>query len=114
MMLTKEQILAAADLPLTEVEVPEWGGTCYLRPLTAGDAGQLQSEMAAADGQVPGDFRARLVARCLVDAEGARLFEDGEIAVLAAKSATVVARLFDQCSRMNALGAEDVETLKGN
>jgi hypothetical protein len=106
-------ILAAQDLPLEQVEVPEWGGSVWLRPLTAGDAGQFQAEMAAA-GTVPGDFRVRLVARCLVDSEGVRLFPDAEIPALAEKNAEVVNRLYDRCAAMNGLAPGAVETAQGN
>ena len=35
--LTKEQILAANDAAPVPVEVPEWGGTVSVRPMSAGD-----------------------------------------------------------------------------
>ncbi len=40
MPLTKEQILAASP-KLKEVEVPEWGGSVFIRPVTLEEQGKL-------------------------------------------------------------------------
>ena len=37
MALTADQILAADDMGLKEVAVPEWGGSVFIRVMTVGE-----------------------------------------------------------------------------
>ena len=46
MALTKEQILEAQDIQREEVEVPEWGGTVYVKSLSGADLGQYEAALA--------------------------------------------------------------------
>lgn len=117
-LLTKETILAAADMPHEDVPVPEWGVDCVVRIRSMSAAGRDEWEAAivTAKGAVNlPNIRARLVALCAVDEGGARLFESADdIAALGRKSAKAVQRLFDAASRLNALREEDVEELRKN
>jgi len=46
--------------------------------------------------------------------EGAKLFSEGDIGLLAEKNAAALTRLFDVARKLNAIGAQDVEDLVGN
>lgn len=116
--LNRDQILAAQDLPVEEVEVPEWGGKVRLRTLGALDRvafeeaakGIRQTEGIRADALVMGLF----ICRCAVDEAGARIFQDADAEALAAKSGPVVMRLFGRAGALNGLTARDVEELAKN
>ena len=87
--LTKEAILEAKDIELKEVEVPEWGGTVLLKPMTGKERDafetSLQNQKA---GTIDTDnLRAKLASKCIVDEKGKRLFNDTEIEALGTKSA---------------------------
>lgn len=112
-MLTKDAILAAQDLPAEDVDVPEWGGAVRVRGMTAAERDGFETTCFDGKGKliVP-NFRAQLVARCVVDEAGARIFGDAEIDVLGGKSGAAVDRLFDVALRLS--GMEKPETLKGN
>ena len=58
-------------------------------------------------------LREKLLSFCLVDAEGKKLFSEGDIALLADKNAAALTRLFDVARKLNAIGAQDVEDLVG-
>jgi hypothetical protein len=117
-LLSREAILAADDLAAEDVHVPEWGGTVRVRALTAYERDQF--EQALLDGRGPdrqinlANFRARLVALTVVDAEGRRLFSEEDAWLLGQRSAAAVARVFDVAQRLSGMSRRDVEQITGN
>ena len=125
MALTREQILAHTDLPKEEVSVPEWGGTVFVRTLTGTERDQFEQSMFEATHQRNGkktaerkinlrNVRARLLALCIVDDAGQRMFQDHEDALLGKLSGAALDRLFSVAQRLSRLTPEDVEELVGN
>ena len=99
-MLSKKEILQLA--PSQEI-VEIAGGKVIMRGLSAEEYGKYERGLfnQAADGTlkpkpIDGTFRARLVARCLTDDDGAT-FTDEEVASL---DAGVVSRLYDVARRL--------------
>lgn len=122
-LLTREQILKADDLPYEDVEVPEWGGVVRVRTLTGAERDAWEQSiitMQANGKKAPtmqrrlDNLRAKLVARCLIDDAGARLFTDKDIAALGQKSAAALSRVFEVAQRLNGLTENDVEELVEN
>lgn len=116
-VLTKDQILAAVDLPREEVSVPEWGGAVVVRGLTGKERDQFEASLV--DGKDKNktnlnNIRARLVALTLVDSKDNRLFSDEDVEKLGAKSAQVLDRLFETAQRLSGLKRDSVEELAGN
>lgn len=119
-MELRDLILSAADLkPVAEV-VPEWGVTVYVRPMSASDRDAWDIEQYEAmdavrsrGGKYLGQFRSRLLVRCLCDENGAALFTPADIPALDAKSAAVLDRLYVVAQRVNGLGAKEVAALAG-
>ena len=113
-VLSREDIIQAADLGRpVPVEVPEWGGTVYVRQITAAERDQWEARIVA-EGARPQNVRAGLLVYALADAEGKRLFADEDVTRLGRKSAKVLDRLFDVARRVNALGEEDLEELQSD
>ena len=96
-ILNKNEIKAAPRAKPVPVEVPEWGGTVYVRPLMAWELDELELELAGGDtGQRDAsNFRARLLAKCLCDEFGARLFADDEAGEIGEMDAAPISRLFE-------------------
>jgi len=115
-VLLRDAILSAVDLPLVEVEVPEWGGIVYVKPMTAGARDAFEASVADSEGNVDRrNFRAKLVVRCMVDPEtGHRLFKDTDALALADKNALPVSRVFDAAAKASGLSPDDVEAMEGN
>lgn len=107
-MSTKARILAAlAQFTAKPVEVPEMGGTVYVRPLTVAgmarihavmsDAHQLlkSSDGEASEAAKDSVLRARertssiMLMDCVVDETGARIFADSDEALVSAMPGTV-------------------------
>lgn len=115
MTLSKDQILAAEDIPTKDVEVPEWGGSVRMRGLTGSERDAYESSLFQQRGEKrilrTENARARLVAMCIVDEDGERMFSDAEAKDLGRKSGKVLDRLFDEARKLSGLTAEDVEEL---
>lgn len=113
MALDKASILAADDKKMVDFDVPEWGGSVKLRVMTGTERDRFESEFVNGNKSVD-MVRAKLVAKCLCDDKGSRLFTEKEIPELGEKSAAVLDRLFTECMKLNRFTKDDVENLAGN
>ena len=121
-VLTREQILAAADLKTEVVSVPEWGGEVIVRALTGYDRDQLEAQVTRLEGvgrrqRVVTDmrnFRAKLVAASLVDEHGERMFSEADVDALGQKNAAALNRVFEGDQRLSGLSAAEMQELEKN
>lgn len=117
-LLTKAQILGVADLEHEDVDVPEWGGTVRVQMLTGAERDAFEQEIVTRQGKKVqmnlANVRARLVALCLVDEEGQRVFGESDVKALGRKSALALNRVFEVAQRINGLTEQDMEELAGN
>ncbi len=117
-MLSIDDILKADDLPPRLVKVPEWGGEVYVATLRADERDAMESrlvELKETRGLV--GVRAMMVAFCICDANGKRLFAndlDNAAEKIGKRAAPGVQRLFNVISEMNAVTKEDIEELEKN
>ncbi|MDD5533904.1 MAG: hypothetical protein PHC52_14010 [Syntrophales bacterium] len=116
--ITKADIVAFNDLKSEVIEVPEWGGSVTIRRMTGGERDAYEADIFESKGaqlQLKREnFRAKLIARCLVDDNGERMFSDGEIAALSKKSAAALDRLFAACQRLNGMTGAEQEKIEKN
>lgn len=114
-MLTKEQILAAADIRVKEVDVPEWGGTVFVRTPTGREQDQFDKSLEGKDGKRDGRrFSELFCALYLSDAEGNRIFTDSDAPMLGKKSMRAIRRIMDAALELNGLKKEAVEEMEKN
>ena len=114
MALSKEQILAADDLGLLEVDVPEWGGSVFIRVMSVGERDSYENDWMVNKSKGVDNFSAKFLQRVLCDEKGQLLFSPDEVAALAKKSAKVVGTLWEAAMRHNKMTDEDVEELAKN
>jgi hypothetical protein len=107
-MLTRDEILALDDLPRQEVKIPEWKGSVYVRALTGEERDKLE-RMITKDSV----SRAGIVALCVVDEKGERLFKEADVAKLAGKHGRALEKIVNAALRFNAL-TEEAITEAGN
>lgn len=116
-MLTAEEILAAQDCVVEEVEVPEWNGKVHIRAMDG--RGRDEFEMAVTS-QSSGNkvdikgLKASLLSLCLVDEEGKLLFTRKQVEALNSKNGKVLGRLFEVAQKINGIGEEAVKELLKN
>lgn len=105
----RDEILALTDVQIVPVDVPEWtlSQQLYVKGLT-GEEHDAYVEALQRDairpkgttGFVPG-AAARLVVAAACDAEGARVFQDGDIPLLRQRSATALNRVAEAAAKLN-------------
>jgi len=114
--LSRDDILKAADNDPEEVDVPEWGGSVMVRGMTGRerDAFEVSLMTPGRGGKRelnPANLRAKLVARCVVDDDGNRLFTDADIAELGDHSAAAIDRVYAVAARLSGMSGEDQEEM---
>lgn len=103
--LTREQILRswqAEDKPLP-VEVPAWGGTVYVKRLSAAEVTEL--------GGDEDTVAYRAFVRAVIDANGERLFQDGDVPALMARPYATIVTLLKTVMDHNGMSAEAAEEM---
>lgn len=117
-ILGRDAILAAQDIAIETVEVPEWGGSVIVKGMSGEQRDAFEASVVSERGGKAEvdmrNLRAKFVARCVVDEKGARLFADEDVPALARKSGAVLDRLFEVGQRLAGMRPADVEALAGN
>lgn len=109
--LTADQIAAIDDIRIASIDVPEWGGTVYLRMLPVGEHEALYDWHHSAKGKLQG-FQAEYLHRCLCNKDGTPLFTDPSS--LNKKSHSVITRLFNAAQKHNGVAGNAVEDAAKN
>ena len=122
--LTRDAILALDDVQIEELHVPQWGGTVRVRGMsgTQRDAFEkaISREKRSGSSKRSGkttteiireQLRARLVAWCVVDDSGQRVFTDDDLPGLNAKSGAALEPIVDAAMRLSGMGDDDVDDL---
>ncbi|MCZ2155742.1 MAG: hypothetical protein LC114_17895 [Bryobacterales bacterium] len=121
MALTREQILNVNDIERKEIEIPEWGGTVWIRQLTRGEQdAYLKRQMGGAKVKagkkdIAGEFDAAsiyghdtwLCSRGICDEEGKPLFNEKDVDALAKKNGTAIGRIAQEIVQFSGM-AEDL------
>ncbi len=117
MTLTKQQILSTSPR-LKEVDVPEWGGSVFIRPLTIheqaklADLGTKYEKSSVVDRMK--NCTLRLVQWSVCDEQGNPLFEAGDLEPLMSKAASAFLRLQDAILALSGLTEESRKELEKN
>lgn len=106
--LTASQILAANDVKVEPVDVPEWGGTVYVRVLRGTDRDQFEEWI---NKEKDRSVRCRFLVLTLCDEKGSLLFTPEQVAALGEKSGEVLGRVFDKAWDLNYLSPKKVDEL---
>jgi hypothetical protein len=117
MVLTASQIFEADDIQRIEVEIPEWGGSVYVRTLTGAERDKFEASMLDAEGRAErvANLRARLAVLVCCDADGKRIFSTDETAVpLGKKSAAALDRIWDAARTLNRMDDASIEEAEKN
>src|SRR5215510_4834026 len=105
MILTRDQILAAVDLKIELVEVPEWGpnAAVYVRNLSGKGRDEFEGSRYKLNGEkielLHDNTRAALLVRTLCDETGALNFTKHDIEALGQKNAAALDRCFEVAQR---------------
>lgn len=115
----RKQILEAEDVLTREVEVPEWGLVVIVRGMTGAqrDAWEESNLRKVGKGEYEPNLRnmrAKLVALCVVDEAGKRVFSDADAQALGEKSGKALSRVSRVVQELSGISEEDLEDLAKN
>lgn len=115
-LLSREKIVAAFDLRIEIVDVPEWGEGAQVgvRVMTGREHAEFTARILAVKEDEPFSQRALLCALTLCDKDGGRLFSQDEMSILETKNAQVLERLYEVACQVNVLREQDREAAKKN
>jgi hypothetical protein len=94
-----------------EVPIPEWGGSVYVRVLTAFERDELEIVW---DETKRRNFRARLAVATVCDEHGNDLFELTDIEAVGRQPAPALQRITEAALRLNGFTAAERERLEKN
>lgn len=118
-MLSRDEIFSKAEqLKKREVNIPEWGGTVFVRELTGleRDAWELSNARAQEKGRlVDGrSIRAKLIAKVVVDEKGDHVFSDNDVVRLGKTGAKALDRIYDVAVELSGLREDAAEEVAKN
>lgn len=111
MLLNREAIHKADDLPNKVVYVDEWGGEVKLKALSAKDR-ILFEKVNVNKSEL--ETMVNLIIFSCVDEDNNKIFKDEDYDFLANKSANVLVFLFEQAIELSTLSKKGVEQLAKN
>lgn len=118
MILSRAEILAAADIQTESVAVPQWGGEVLVRGLSGLERDAFEASIIRGKGKSAEvnlqNLRAKLVAASVIGEDGKHLFAEADVEALGRKSAAALQRVFEVAQRLSGLSPEDVEELTKN
>lgn len=115
MVLNRDAILTANDLPIEEVDVPEWGGKLKVRGMTASQREAFESFMInQKSGSNIEGVRARLVVYSVLGQDNQPMFTEEDLPALSGKSAQVLDRIAEVAQRLSGLGKGAIEAAEKN
>jgi hypothetical protein len=120
MTLNRSDILSVVDILVKEVDVPEWGGTVFIRQLTRGEqdtylkrqygATRLTQhtkndvqEISAVDVYGHDAF---ICSRGICDDAGKLLFKEGDVEALKSKNGAVIGRLSSEIVKFSGMAGD--------
>lgn len=117
--LNRDQILHARDEQVEVVHVPEWGGYVRVRGMSGSQRDAFEESVftrdSSGDREFDGhDFKAKFVARVIVDDHGTRMFTSEDVGKLTQRSARALQRVFDVGAKLSGMSKEDIRSLEGN
>lgn len=114
-ILSKERFLSATTLPQERVHVAALGGDAIVRGMTGAERDAFEASLVIGKGKgrdvSTTNIRAKLVARCLVNEQGERLFTDADADALGLIRVDVLSPLFAIAQKLSGVSDEDIDEL---
>lgn len=115
-VLKRDEILAADDIVVEDVPVPEWDGSVRVRTLKGSDRARLMALVNAADEDDEKSLEnwiEKVIVACACDENNEPLFRAEDVDRLRQKSAAALQRIFIAADDLNLLSDLARERTKG-
>lgn len=118
-ILNKQDVSQAKDIVIEEHPVAEWGGSVYVRSLSAAERGLIENDAAQykeskGKGSFARTFTVKMALLGMCDADGKRMFDDNEIGLLQEKNALAISAVAEHVQRLSGFSKADLEELEKN
>lgn len=118
MSLSREQLLKPVQIPREEVELPELGGSVWVKGMSASDRSKFEKDFQTSSGKSNkrkmAEVRERLLVACCCDENGTRMFTYDDVTELGKQSIQVVERIVNVAQRLCGMTNDDVEQMAKN
>jgi hypothetical protein len=100
----------AITLDLSPLDIPELGGTVYVKAMSGKERDAYESWALSERGVR--NIRGKAAARCLCDEKGARLFSDQDAGRLGDIKVSILQKVFIEFQRLSGLTKDDIDELE--
>ena len=114
MTLTRAEILAAKDIEIVEIKVPKWGGSIWVKSLSAREREEFEAALFGTGKLELHNIRAKMASLAVCDENGNPLFTEEDIEELNKKNTAVLQKIFVKCQELSGIGDKVVEKLAKN
>lgn len=106
MFITRDTVRAVyTALKQEQMEIPEWGGTVFVREMTGAERSSVENRFIGKDKSMDG-MRESVIMMCTFDDTGGKVFHPGDEKWLCDASADVLDRMFGKIMDMSGMGKE--------
>ena len=125
MALSASDILKAEDIEIASVDVPEWknsngDSTVHIKALTGLERDDYECSVFMTDDKAKSpaerrkNFRAQLLVRAIVSADGVPMFTVKDIDALGRKSGKALDRCYEVATRLSGMSKSDQQEILKN
>lgn len=118
MTLSRDAFLSGKGVPIEEIQLPELGGSVFVKGMTAKDRSAFEKQFQTPSGKTNkvklAEVRERIVVATVCDESKAPLFTEADIPAIGEMPAVVIERLVTVAQRLCGMTNQDVESLAGN
>jgi hypothetical protein len=101
----------ARKVPIEKLEIPELGGFVFVRGMRSVERDEWERSLRKPNGEIRGNFRARLVVRTAVNEQGERLFSDDDIQAVGKIRVDILQRICNVAQKLSGVSDQDADEL---
>ncbi len=113
--LIASDIFAVSDLEPEWLDIPEWNGGLFVRPMTGLERDNYEQSLVRGKGANRemniANARAKLVVMVAVNEAGESVFTKGDVKRLGEKSSAALNRIFELATKQSGMSEQDIEEL---
>ena len=119
MLTSRTELLGLSKRRYKTIEVPNLGLEFRIQSLTAREKSEYETALLTKTGRGVSrerlnDAARRLMVLCLVDSDGRRLLEPGDVGELAEMDSIVAAKIYNECQTHCGFNEDDIEQIVKN
>ena len=116
--LSREDIMAIVSVKKESIDMPEWGGSIFVRAMSGAES-DILTDLILAHEEKTGNNRlphlkAIMAILTVCDGDGGRMFDMNDMDMLLSKDGGALTKIFEVARRLNGLTPDSEETITKN